>query len=245
MESSVYQQIYEVEMSHWWFCGRREIITQVMGKHVPPRLVRALDIGCGTGLNAQILKKFAGSVSGLDPADEAVKFSALRSPELKVVQASFPESFPEGRFDLISMFDVLEHLKDDKKSIRQVETMLNPGGYAIITVPAFMFLWTDHDRVLHHYRRYTKKTLLELIAKETGLEPVYTSYFNTLLFLPIVGFRFLRKIFRFFPDRADDFAVPKSLNNLLRRIFNLERMLMSRFPLPFGISIICILKKSK
>lgn len=244
MEPGVYQQIYEVELFHWWFCVRREIIAQVMAKHVSPGLLRALDIGCGTGLNGQILQKFAISVSGLDPADEAVKYFALRSPGLSVIQGSFPEDIPLGNFDLISMFDVLEHLEDDKKSIRQVEFMLSPGGYAVITVPAYKYLWTDHDRILHHYRRYTKKSLLGLIAKETKLEPVYVSYFNTVLFLPIAVFRFLRKMLRFFPDRTDDFAVPKILNNLLRQIFSTEKFLIKHSPLPFGVSIICILKKS-
>jgi 2-polyprenyl-3-methyl-5-hydroxy-6-metoxy-1,4-benzoquinol methylase len=243
MDSPVYKQIYDVELNHWWFDVRRQIIEQTIGKNIKKPVTSALDIGCGTGLNAIILRKFSSTVTGLDRADEAMQFSALRMPDLKVSQAYFPETAPEGAFDLITMFDVLEHLEDDHAALRRVESMLNPGGYYVLTVPAFGFLWTEHDRVLQHFRRYTKKTLLQTVREETGLELIYFNYFNTLLFSPILGFRLLRKIFHFLPNRADDFSMPGPLNGFLKRIFTLDRWLMNYAKLPFGVSIICVFRK--
>ncbi len=245
MEQYVYQQIFDIEESHWWFIVRRKIISQIIANHVIQPLPKALDIGCGTGLNSRLLKKFVLQVQGLEMAKEAVRLSNLKVPDLRVLHVSFPEAEIQEKFDLVTMFDVLEHLEDDKKSIRRVEEILEPGGLAVLTVPAFKFLWTEHDHVLHHYRRYTKKSLLALIRSNTKLEVEYASYFNTLLFIPIVIFRLLRKVFRFLPGRTDDFAVPKFLNSFFKMIFALDSKLLQFFLLPFGISIICVLKKPK
>jgi len=243
MEQHVYQQIFDVEKTHWWFVGRRKIISSVLKRHIKNPLPRALDIGSGTGLNSVVLKEFAKQVSGLDPANEAVRLSLIRVPDLKVMQESFPYVQLGQRYNLITMFDVLEHIEDDALSLRKLEELLMPGGVAVLTVPAFPILWSDHDRVLKHFRRYTMKSLRSVITANTSLAIQRMSYFNSLFFVPIVAFRVLRKVFHILPDRADDFMVHPIINKFFLFLFSLEGKLVGRVPYPFGISIICVLKK--
>ena len=243
MEKQVYQQIFDVEKNHWWFRGRRKIIAATLRGHISSKVGKALDIGSGTGLNSVVLREFAHTVSGLDPSDEAVRLSQLRAPDFQVRQSSFPEVEITERFSLITMFDVLEHISDHQQAIKKVEQLLEPGGIAVLTVPAFPFLWSDHDLVLHHYRRYTKKSLRELVAGQTGLSVEYMEYFNNFLFIPISFFRLLRQLFHILPTRSDDFMVSPFINKLFFAIFSAEGKLMSKIHFPFGISIICVLKK--
>ncbi len=243
MEKQVYQQIFDVEKTHWWFIGRRKIIARTIKNNVKSKVARALDIGSGTGLNSVILKEVATNVSAMDPSEEAVRLSKLRAPELQVLQGSFPYVELSERYSLITMFDVLEHIEPDVKSLKKVESLLEPGGMAVITVPAFPFLWSDHDRVLHHFRRYTKKSLVDVVKNNTGLSIVSIEYFNSFLFIPIAFFRALRKLFHILPDRADDFMVSPGLNSLLLSVFSFEGWLMQKLKYPFGISIICVLQK--
>lgn len=244
MQKQVYQQIYEAEKTHWWFVGRRNIIRTALDKHIPHKVDEALDVGCGTGLNALIMKSFARKVTGLDPSGEAVRFSHMRAPDLSVIQEAFPYTELKGQYDLVTLFDVLEHIEDDSLSLQKVEKLLRPGGVAVLTVPAFPFLWSDHDKVLQHYRRYTMSTLKNVITKNTKLRIIDCNYFNTLFFLPILIFRVIRKIFHILPDRADDFMVSDTINKLCLSIFNMEGKFVQKVKYPFGVSIICVLQKS-
>ena len=243
MEHHVYQQIFDVEKVHWWFCGRRKIIEQILKKHMSTTVDVALDIGSGTGLNSLIIGEFANKVEGLEMSPEAIRLSALRAPNLVVKEGSFPESQLEKQYDLISLFDVLEHIKDDQKSINRIGEALKPGGLAVLTIPAYPWLWSEHDKTLHHFRRYRKQDLVNLVNQAGGLKIEYMSYFNTTLFLPIIAFRGLRNLLHFNNHKTDDFLVPKTLNTLLEKIFAFDRVLLKRKWCPFGISIVMVLKK--
>ncbi|MBI5530068.1 MAG: class I SAM-dependent methyltransferase [Candidatus Doudnabacteria bacterium] len=245
MEHHVYQQIYDVEKVHWWFCGRRKIIEQVLKSSIPTKVDLALDIGSGTGLNSLIIKQFAHRVEGLEMSAEAIRLSALRAPELKVENGSFPETKLTKNYDLVTLFDVLEHIKDDEESLKQIKTALKPGGLVVLSVPAYPWLWSEHDKVLHHFRRYTKADLKNLVNKVGGYNIEYVSYFNTTLFFPILAFRWLRNLFHFNDHKTDDFLVPKTLNKFLEKIFLFDRVLLKRNICPFGISLILVLRKNK
>ena len=118
---------------------------------------------------------------------------------------------------------------------------LRPGGWILVTVPAFPFLWSGHDEAHHHKRRYLRRGLLKRI-REAGFEPVQATYFNGFLFPVIAGIRLLRKLF----GRAggDDEAMPPApLNLLLTLIFGWERHLIGRLSMPVGVSILALARR--
>lgn len=245
MEKKLFKEIDDIELSHWWFKGRRKIISGILANFVRRRVDFALDIGFGTGLNANLLKDNANNVHGLDPAAEAILFSKKRSPGMTVFRGSFPGYEFGQRYDIVTLFDVLEHIEDDAGAIKRLEALLNNGGVALITVPALASLWTEHDVLLHHYRRYNKRELKDLIRNNSGLEIEKISYFNSLLFLPIFVFRSLRKLFDLGEGSSDFFMVPSVINKLFYGIFLMESHLLKFMNFPVGVSLICVVKKSR
>jgi len=179
---------------------------------------------------------------GVEMSDEAIELAKNRMPNLKIVKGEFPQVAINERFDLITLFDVLEHLEDDEESIRKIKEMLKPGGYAVFSVPAFSFLWSEHDELAHHRRRYTARELREKLTR-AGLYPIKITYFNTFLFLPILTFRFLRKLLRFRGGKTDFFMAPEPINKCLAALFGAERFLLRLIDFPFGVSLLAIAKK--
>lgn len=243
MEEGAYKTMAENERVHWWFCGRRKILMSVLNKLTKNKFERALDIGCGTGGSMLDISRFAKIVEGVEPSTQAIFFAKKNYPGLKIVQAVFPNEIPDDKYDLITMFDVLEHIKSDENAVNAVSKLLLPGGMAIITVPAFQFLWSQHDEHLHHFRRYTILSMKNLISTNKNISIEYICYYNSLLFLPILLSRLYHKIMKF-RSCGDDEKVPKKfVNKILQSIFSLERFWLPYRSLPFGVSILCIVKK--
>ncbi|MDP3770296.1 MAG: class I SAM-dependent methyltransferase [Candidatus Sungbacteria bacterium] len=243
MEPVLHRTIYEMEKKFWWYAGRRLIIFDLIGRFLPSQAGRALDIGCGSGLNASFLPARIKEVIGIEVSDEAIKAAAYTNPRLNIIKGTWPEMSVPGTFNLIICLDVLEHIKDDGSALRAIESLLAPNGIALLTVPAFPFLWSDHDTVAHHFRRYTQPHLRALIQNNTRLEILCLSYFNFFLFVPIVLFRLLKKIIPLRIGTSDIFSVPKPINTLLTYLFGAERFLIRAGNLPVGVSLLCILKK--
>lgn len=244
MEPALHRTIYEMEKYFWWYAGRRRIIFDFINRIIPSTAQRALDIGCGSGLNASLLPAHIKEVVGIEVADQAIEAAAHTNPRLKIIKGAWPEVSVPGVFDLVICLDVLEHIKDDGMALRAIESLLAPGGIAILTVPAFPFLWSDHDTVAHHFRRYTQSHLRARIQNDTRLEILRLSYFNFFLFFPIVLFRALKKILPLRSGTSDIFSVPKPINTLLTLLFGAERFLLRITNIPVGVSLLCILKKS-
>ncbi|OGF90510.1 hypothetical protein A3I27_02490 [Candidatus Giovannonibacteria bacterium RIFCSPLOWO2_02_FULL_43_11b] len=244
MERAQYIEIYNIEKYHWWFRGRRKVISECLKLFCPEKVEKALDIGCGTGFNATLLGNFAKNVFGLDSSDIAIDLANKLNPNFTLILGEFPRIELREKYDIIAMLDVLEHLEDDSAALKKIEEQLKPGGLALITVPAFSFLWTEHDNLLHHKRRYTKAGLRARILFDTNLIIKKLSYFNLLMFPVIFVFRFLRKIFNFNEGESDFFILPRILNNSLEKIFSLEANILRWIDLPFGVSIICVLQKT-
>jgi len=244
MEKKLFKEIDDIELNHWWFKGRRKIIGGILKSFVRSKKDSALDIGFGTGSNANLLKEHSLRVFGLDPAYEAIEFSKKRNPGTTVFHGSFPEYNFGRKYDLVTLFDVLEHIKDDAGAVKQLEKLMNKNGVALITVPALTSLWTEHDVLLHHYRRYTKEGLKNLISNNTGLTIEKISYFNSFLFFPIFIFRSLRRVFNLGEGSSDFFTVPAVFNKLFYGIFSLESHLLKFLNLPVGVSLVCVVKKS-
>ncbi|MDP3661348.1 MAG: class I SAM-dependent methyltransferase [bacterium] len=244
---SAYQDLHLFEREHWWFVGRRRIIEWAFCDALGGRIMaRALDVGCGTGWNSRLLKKFAREVVGTDVSSTAWNLATSRVPGVTMVIASFPEEVPEpGRhYGCILLADVLEHIRDDGAALRKVAELLEPGGVACFTVPAFPFLWSNHDRIAGHWRRYTKTSLIKVISTVPSLAIVRVQYCNSFLFPAVAAIRLIKKWFRLGAGESDLFNLPRSINTVLAWIFGAERYLLQHISFPFGVSLVCtVIKK--
>ena len=169
---------------------------------------KLLDIGCGTGLNSML---FAGNgffVTGLETSAVAIGLARAIAPSINVLATSFPSPLvPRDSYAVITALDVIEHIDDDKGMIRAVADALQPGGIVLISAPAFSFLWSVHDELAHHKRRYNREELRASFVM-AGLEPIFISYFNFFLFPAIAMFRVLSGAFRFSRNVSDFSATP-------------------------------------
>lgn len=243
MNPELYQQHARLEEEHWWFRGRREVIRSFLRPALPRRVGQALDVGCGTGLNARMLREFAEDIEALESSDEAIAIAREMIPELRVRKGHFPDSASGGPYQLITLLDVLEHTDDDGAALRRIEELLAPGGVALLTVPALPILWSEHDELAHHRRRYTRASMLEAITRNTSLEVQRISYFNSMLFLPIFAFRMARRALKLNPGASDFFPLPPQVNALLHGVFSAEAKLLRKVSAPVGVSLICVLRR--
>src|SRR6266849_6181158 len=222
MEQHTYSIMYEVEGKHWWFTGRRHIIAgfveracRDLGKLRP----RILDVGCGTGANLQMLSKF-GVAEGVDVSPEALEFCHARGLSRVRQGAAENLSFEDASFDLVTGLDVVEHLDDDLAGLTEMRRVLRPGGYALLFVPAFNFLWGVQDDISHHRRRYTLAGLQQSV-RAAGFEVERATYANITFFAPILLGRLLMRATGFRPASENNITVG-ALNGILGRILGAE-----------------------
>lgn len=242
MESHLYSEMAELETKHWWFLGRRAIILDTL-QRFSKRKGALLDVGLGTGLNASFFSNIGFAVEGVETSPEAIAIAKEKVPHLRIVQASFPSpAIPSSRYEVITMLDVLEHFEDDVAALSAAHEALAPGGILLITTPAFMFLWSGHDELAHHYRRYRKKELIKKL-KDAHLEPYLVSYFNFFLFLPIALVRFITNRAGIKKTASDFSSTPKFINWPLAKFFGAERFLLRFFALPVGVSLLVVARK--
>jgi len=243
MEKELYKELFDVERKHWWFLSKRNIILSLLKLKVKvsPGL-KLLDAGCGCGLTLSGLDHW-GETWGMDSAEEALDYSKIFFKG-NLVQGRLPDHvpFPDGNFDVIMALDVLEHIENDPDALKTLYNKLKHGGFFFITVPAFMQLWCYHDDSHHHKRRYNRKELgTKLQAAGFNIEKI--SYYNTLLFFPILIVRAVNKIFKTNKSHSDASLPGKVMNFLLLKIFTFEKFLLRSFNLPFGVSLLAIGKK--
>ena len=239
MDREVYQRLEKFEDTHWWFVARRKILAEIFTRMIRPASGACiLEAGCGTGGNLAMLQKF-GAVDAFE-YDSQARAAACTKSGLTVSFGALPDNIPfvDTKYDVIALFDVLEHIEPDVAALTALRSYLSPGGVIFVTVPAFSALWSHHDVTHHHHRRYSK-TSLELAAGHAGLKIERSFYFNMLLLPIAIAVRGLKALSGHkTPD--DDLPSPW-LNNLLTRIYASERNLIGRVPMPFGLSLGAIL----
>lgn len=240
MEPDTYLLMRELEDEHWWFVARRKIIRKLLETLGLSEDCRILEVGCGTGGNLDVLGKF-GSVTGVELESIAAQMARARDIA-PVYTGGLPDDLPElsENFDLICLFDVIEHIEDDESSLQALKKRLNSNGKIVITVPAFPFLWSQHDDENHHHRRYRRRDISRL-AETAKMNVEYMSYFNFWLFPPVAALRLFRKIWPYRESWKDMSKPGDGLNRLLESVFASERHMVGKFSLPFGISLIAVL----
>jgi SAM-dependent methyltransferase len=232
----------EREKTYWWHVGRLAIIDQYL-KRVPgtKKKTKILNIGCGTGGTISTLEKF-GQVENVDISDDAIRFMKELGYGVKKANGlTLP--YKDKKFTVVGAFDVLEHIEDDVAALKEWGRVLSPGGYVVLTVPAYSWLWSGHDVSLHHYRRHTRKSVA-IKAEEAGLKVIKSSYAIVFSLPLVVGFRGLNKILGRKTDSESSYVnVPVWVNNLFIAALRGEAKGHKFFAYPFGTSVIAILKK--
>ncbi len=242
MNIEMYRLFFEVQKKHWWFVSRKEIVLSVIDRHMNKNAhARVLDIGCGSGVMLTALGEL-GEIYGMDMSDDAINFSKEIFSG-KVEKGFLPDHVPYEKnfFDLITALDVIEHIDQDVESLKAIHSRLVSDGKAIITVPAYMLLWSKFDELNEHKRRYTLAELSKKLV-QAGFTIEKITYYNTLLFPVIFMVRMLNNVFQ--RDGKSDIDLPNlKLNSILGKIFGAEKYLLKFFNMPFGLSILAVVKK--
>jgi len=212
---------------------RERWVLQVLRQNCPANgWGSILDVGCGDGLLFDRLMEF-GDVEGIEASREIVDPA---NPQFQKIHIGpFDDSFRPGKqYSLILLLDVLEHIPDPGAALRRCESLLQPGGSLVITVPAFNVVWTNHDVLNHHMTRYRRATLLPLLQK-AGFKIEDSAYWFQWTFPVKLAQRFTEKLFRLRP------ASPKTpllaINRALRSLCSLEHAMLGPLQLPFGTTL--------
>lgn len=234
MKKKMYQALQTGE-NGWWYRGRTRMVSVLFEKYLQKAKLESLDYGAGYGGLAHVMQKL-GVVDAVEkhtPCHEALHNRGYRW----VFQTKDEVREAGATYDLISFFDVLEHIEDDAAVLRFVHNyLLKDSGRLFVTVPAYQFLYSAHDKASHHHRRYSKKELTRLL-RSAGFEPLYVSYWNTTLFPLAMILRLLGK------GGGESLSQPKVLDVMLGWILTVESQVLRHFSMPFGLSVVIIARK--
>ena len=244
MDERLMNAMLELDDRHWWYRGRRRIIRAELDRLPLPADASVLDAGCGSGRTLEELSPY-GDVYGieLDPGAADVARARGRGE----VQIGRLEELPweDGRFDLITCLDVIEHTPDDRVTLRELRRVSRPGGFLLVTVPAYQGLWSTHDVANHHYRRYSRSRL-RAAARDAGWGVVRMTSFNGLLLAPAAAVRLAERRRLREPDsdyKPELTLGPDWLNSLLEQPLRIEaRWLASGRTMPAGLSLLAVLE---
>ena len=245
MQQHTYAIMDRVEDSHWWFVGRRAILETFL-RQISSSLVtrqsslRILDVGCGTGANLEMLSQF-GAAEGVDVSDEALDFCRKKG---LTVQKGLAETLPyaDETFDITTALDVVEHLDDDVAGLKEMHRVTRTGGYSLIFVPAFMWLWGVQDDISHHRIRYTRKQIVERLEK-AGFTVERATYANFTFFAPVLGGRVFMRATGIKPASENNINI-SALNGAFGKLFSVERHWLKKLDFPFGVSIVVVARKT-
>jgi SAM-dependent methyltransferase len=242
MDRDYEQQTFQAEDRHWWYRGRRTVLERVLDGLALGESIRILDAGCGSGRNMVDLAR-RGTVTGVELSQPSVEKARERGCG-EVVEGSVLEMpFGDASFDLAVSLDVIEHLEDDLGALRELRRVVAPGGALLLTVPAYGWLWSGHDEINHHQRRYTMRSL-RTVAEQAGWHEERSSYFNSLLLPVAIVLRVLDRFNRKTTESSLDLWVPPELvNRTLEVPLTLESQLIARGGrIPAGLSLLSVFR---
>ena len=246
MDRMLYDEHAEFERDQWWFVGRRAILEGVLIRYLLPAGSRQiLDVGCGTGGMLPMLSRF-GQVRGMEHEPLGVEYCRTAFPQFEVRQGDIPADVPsDGLLDVVTAFDVIEHIDDDQGALESFRAALQPGGRAVVTVPALSWLWSDHDIVNGHKRRYTRDMLVRAFER-SGFEVIHVSSFNTILLPVVAAARLVQRIRRPPVELHSDFTMPSPwMNRMLIRVLSSERSLVAARSLAIGVSLVAVAERPR
>lgn len=245
MDAALYDELARVETTHWWFRARRKIVWSLVERYVSGERGRRLNIcelGCGTGGN---LASVAGKhdVTGIECSPQALRYAQDALGD-RVRHGRLPDEIdlPARTFDVVLLTDVLEHVENDNASANAALRLLKPGGIVVATVPAYQWLYSPRDAMHHHFRRYGKQQFAAL-WKNADTEPLLLSHYNTLLFPAAAVVRLTSKLVDGRAKPGDLTVPPRLLNASLSSVMASEVNLLGRLPLPFGLSLVTVVRK--
>jgi len=243
MDADHYQLDIDLAESHWWWVARRKVLRRLLSRFVGRSDKRKiLEVGCSTGSNLRMLQDF-GTVHAMEVHEPAVEYCRMRYPGIRVYDGGIPDPLRDS-YDVICLFDVLEHIEDEDGALEWIDDHLTPGGVLLVTVPAFEFLWSRHDELAQHYRRYTKPALEALLRRR--FDVAYCSYFNTHLFPAIAVVRLIQRLLHLDRGENDKAVGGRGIpNRVLQAVFASERLWLPALKLPFGVSIFAAAHKTK
>jgi SAM-dependent methyltransferase len=243
MEEREYEVMAAVEDRHFWFVGTRGIVADACAAAGLGPGSTVLDVGCGTGGTMRAVSCI-GRFVGVDMNPTAVRLARRRTGNLVMLADCRALPFADGSFDGVLALDTFEHITDDVCAMGEVCRVLRPGCVLVTTVPCHPVLYAEHDRALHHVRRYTRKEFLCRV-REAGFEVERTTWINALLFPPAAVFRLASRLLTRAEDPANSDAgmALGPLNGFLTRVFQAERAILRRVDLPFGLGLLIVARR--
>lgn len=239
MEEHEYKTMFELENDYWWFVARRNLVEEIVKLQASScKDPKIFDVGCGTGANLAVFSEY-GKSFGIDMASSAIKFCRSRGLNNLIISKVESLAYLSESFDIITALDVLEHIDDDVTAMKELYRVCKTGGTLLVTVPAYGFLWSEHDEALHHRRRYAAYELRNKLTL-AGFDVERCTYFITFFFFPILFIRILQSIFKNSTQpKTSHVQLPPVVNKLMISILGLEQWFLRFINLPFGVSIVC------
>lgn len=247
MELTEYEKMRDVQGQHWWWLGRERLLKKLMDKYLPEQRkgFRIADVGSGFGANIPLLAKY-GNVYALETDDNCLEHIKQTQANAVVVKWASPDEL-DMRFNVMLLADVLEHIEDDEVAMQWIANHLLPGGVAFITVPAHMFLWSEMDDVVHHFRRYSRQRLLDIVGNKLDVQMI--SFYNMILYPVKVFFVAITKGLRaFFPEKPKRSYndIPNQLvNAVFKSVMYMEASLIEKINMPMGVSLAMVLRRGQ
>jgi len=241
VEKTEYLKLSYLENSHWWYVGLTELVMSVLNEHQP--LQRLLDAGCGTGGMLKLIQQGPTAI-GIDNHEDAITFSRKKNLALLIRGSIEHLPFQSETFDCVVSLDVLYHsgVQNDESALSEFHRVMRKSGILILNLPAYAFLRSHHDIVIHTRRRYTKK-ILETKLAAAGFYPEKLTYRNFFLLPPILVWRTVQRFFVKSGKDSDLFQIPHLANTFLLTLLRLENWVIGRTDLPFGTSLFCVARK--
>jgi SAM-dependent methyltransferase len=241
MTNDEMQAMLSSDEEHWWYRGRRRLLRAELDRLPLPPRARLLDAGCGSGRTLDELADY-GRVAGIDLSAEAVAAARMRGHDDVQVARVEELPFPDASFDVVTCLDVIEHTPDDRATLAELKRVTRPRGLLLVTVPAYQALWSHHDEVNRHYRRYDGPSL-RAASRAAGWNVVGDTHFNGLLLAPAAAVRLAQRRRRAHPGSDLDLT-PSALNRVLELPLRLEsRLVAAGGRLPAGLSLLAVLRR--